>query len=151
MAGWRREGDGCVSSSNPHCLSAPNPPSHTSVLSPLCPEYCRQVPHILFCIFCGLVASLIFIYVELAPGDCLMNAEEGYCERRREWAVPRGLSVVYCWEAGTARTGLSWKKINVWKNKHTPVHTNTHFCIKTCINTNKKLATEHKEKESICM
>lgn len=80
-----------------------------------------------------------------------MNAEEGHCERRREWAVPRGLRVVYCWEAGTAWTGLSWKKINVWKNKHTPVHTNTHFCINTCINTNKKLATEHKEKESICM
>lgn len=55
--GQRREGDGCVSSSDPHHLSAPNPPSHASVLSPLCPEYCRQVPHVLFCIFCGLVAT----------------------------------------------------------------------------------------------
>lgn len=77
-----------------------------------------------------------------------MNAEEGYCERRREWAVLRGLSVVYCQEAETARTGLSWTKINGWKNRHTRVHTNTHLHM---YKYKQKTGNRTQRKESICM
>lgn len=74
-----------------------------------------------------------------------MNAKEGYCERRITKQPLEG-SVLSIAERQKLQKkpcpGTRW----MYKRTHAHMCTQTH----THINTNKKLATEHKEKECIC-